>query len=495
MRASLYETTYNMDDFRLQSQSARSKRWSVAFSAALMNLMQTGAFFFTPTTLMPLLVADFGLDLAVSTVPIAVGKIAYVVLLIPGGVLVDLYGPRRCVIGGLAGIAFFLSCYALFARSFTHVLIAHVALATASSVSGVPVYSLFIAQWFRDGVGLAMGLVLAGYSAAGATVPAILGPIATEYGWRAAMACTAVVLWVVAIPVAVAFLTENHDDDDDDGSGSETHDIRVDESELPHSPPGEATPLVQPRDAVQNNANIPDPPAEHTASVGDRTASPVLRSLTQNTPIERRKVDNKSWTFVGFALNYMLLQYAFGAFGENVRLPALFARAHEHVAAFVRSALLARDPFIATAWPLTTAFCVSSIYLMVRSRFASADPLLSGTSPPRASARHSLCTSRRPLLLTLHTMRPISDHMNAVSQPDRPSTAASRCRWRPCSSAASISRPSLRNWLADTLETATTASMLRARHPQLLLSVSRSCTGAVASRTTMSPASRPRHYR
>lgn len=136
---------------------AASRQWSVAAACSLLNFMQTSGFFFTATTLMPLLVKDFALDLAVSTVPIAVGKISYVVMLFPGGVLVDRFGPRRCVLFGITTLAALLSVYSCFVVSFHQVIVIHVAMALASSVSGVPVYSLFIAQWFEDGaIGVAM---------------------------------------------------------------------------------------------------------------------------------------------------------------------------------------------------------------------------------------------------------------------------------------------------------------------------------------------------
>lgn len=282
------------------SVSAASKRWSVACAASLMNLLQTGAFFFTPTTLMPLLVADFGLDLAVSTLPIAVGKIAYVLLLVPGGMLVDIFGPRRCVIAGIAGLALFLTLYALLVSSLAHVITAHVCLAMVSSVSGVPVYSLFIAQWFEARVGLAMGFVLAGYSAAGTAIPTTLGPIATEFGWRAAMAMMASLLWIVGLPVATAFLKEKPEfDNEDEGLVQE------------HVP--ENLPLL--------------PPAQSGNTASSITAHDNKISLLET--LEHRPVDNKSWTFVGFSLNYMLLQYSFGCFGENVRLTARWS--HEYL--------------------------------------------------------------------------------------------------------------------------------------------------------------------
>lgn len=141
--------------------TAASQQWSVAAACSLLNFMQTSGFFFTATTLMPLLVKDFNLDLALSTVPIAVGKVSYVLMLFPGGVLVDRFGPRVCVLFGITLLAALLSIYAAFVHSFREVVFMHVLMALASSVSGVPVYSLFIAQWFESG---AIGVAMVGYS-------------------------------------------------------------------------------------------------------------------------------------------------------------------------------------------------------------------------------------------------------------------------------------------------------------------------------------------
>ena len=232
-----------------------------------MNAVQSGAFFFTPTTLMPLIVSDFRLPMSLSTVPIAVGKIAYVLLLIPGGILVDRIGPRRCVITGIFGLATILTSYALFVTGFTAQIVCHVLMAVFASVSGVPVYSLFIAQWFEGGIGLAMGLVLAGYSAAGTAMPALLGPIAAAMGWRVAMTVMCSVLWFVGLPVSYFLLHEFKDD----GADVEA----------------ESQPLVE-------------------------------NSLTASAIPERPLADQVSWTFVGFAFSYILLQYCFGCFGENI---------------------------------------------------------------------------------------------------------------------------------------------------------------------------------
>jgi MFS family permease len=268
-----------------------AKRWSVAFAAALSNALAAGAFFFTTTTLMPLIVRDLRIHLALSTVPIAVGKLSYVLLLLPGGITVDRYGPRVCVLVGFAVLASVLAAYATFASSFGQIIAAHVALAAGASVCGVPVYSLFIAQWFESGIGLAMGLVLAGYSAAGTTLPAILSPIATDFGWRAAMAFMSLLLFGVGLPVAYFFLTEvDCFDDEDDDTENVLEDLVL-----------ESTPLLN---------SQASPPASSPLAHSHAAIAPNILSV--------KRADNTTWTFIGFALNYMLLQYAFGSFAENI---------------------------------------------------------------------------------------------------------------------------------------------------------------------------------
>jgi len=265
------------------ARSRSSQRWTVAFAASLMNMVQTGAFFMTPTTLMPEVVADFGLDLSLSTVPIAVGKIAYVMLLIPGGIMVDKYGPRRSVLFGLFGLAILLSIYAWLVHSFVQQLIIHILLATTASVSGVPVYSIFIAQWFDTHIGLAMGLVLAGYSAGGTLAPMFLGIISDGYGWRVAMGGMCAILWGVGLPVAYFLL---------------------------HEP---------------NSSSL----LSHTDNIDDDTPSSILMSpSSQSLPtievqaaqegMSQYVMNHPRWTFAGFASCYILLQYCVGCFFENI---------------------------------------------------------------------------------------------------------------------------------------------------------------------------------
>jgi len=87
--------------------------------------------------------------------PLAVGKLAYMALLVPGGVFVDAAGPQAGVLGGMAGLAAVTAVYTVAVRASWAVGAAHVALAASSSVSGMPVYSVIylwvIWQWGGDG--------------------------------------------------------------------------------------------------------------------------------------------------------------------------------------------------------------------------------------------------------------------------------------------------------------------------------------------------------
>ncbi|OSX79036.1 hypothetical protein BU14_0091s0016 [Porphyra umbilicalis] len=183
-----------------------------------MNCIQAGTFFMTLTTLLPVMAADLGLSVGQTMLPLAAGKLAYVALLVPGGVLVDAAGPRAGVLGGIAGLVAVSAVHAVAARGLWATGVAHVALATFSFVSGVPVYSLFIAGWFGrgGGIGLAMGFVLAGYSLVGTAVPALIGPVAGRWGWRAAMGVVSAVLSCVGLPLTYVFLLDKEEEEEEE---------------------------------------------------------------------------------------------------------------------------------------------------------------------------------------------------------------------------------------------------------------------------------------
>lgn len=252
-----------------------TKRWSVAIAAALMNAFQTGAFFFTPTVLMPTIVSEFSIPLSLSTLPIAIGKIAYVLLLTPGGIIVDTIGPRRSVLIGIFILATLFFLYASFANSLLFLICIHIVIAGPAAISGIPVYSIFVAQWFPpENLGMPMGFVLSGFSAAGTLFPAILGHLTTALDWRPTILSVVFLLCFIALPITFFFLHENHDSSDNLAQAQFT-DIHITSS---HHPP-----QLHSIQDVNNHSNT------HHLSL-----------------------------FVSFSLCYMLMQYCNGCFSENI---------------------------------------------------------------------------------------------------------------------------------------------------------------------------------
>lgn len=245
--------------------------WSVAFASAALNAFQTGAFFFTPTTVMPTIVTEFNIPVSLSTLPIAIGKVTYVLLLTPGGTIVDTVGPRRTVILGISLLALLFFIYASLAESLLFLIVLHILVAFPAAVSGVPVYSVFVSQWFNaQNIGLPMGLVLSGFSAAGTLFPAILGGLIDIWGWRTAMLGVVGLLAFVALPLAHTVLHEN---------------------------PTESTTILPHRrnqDTIVTVDDFPVPQAE--------PPSPSSRP----------------YIFMAIASSYAFLQYCSGCFLENI---------------------------------------------------------------------------------------------------------------------------------------------------------------------------------
>ncbi|OSX76463.1 hypothetical protein BU14_0190s0020 [Porphyra umbilicalis] len=288
-----------------------------------MNCIQAGTFFMTPTTLLPVMAADLGLSVGQAMLPLAAGKLAYVALLVPGGVLVDAAGPRAGVLGGIAGLAAVTAVYAVAVRGLWAMGVAHVALATFSSVSGVPVYSLFIAGWFGGGGAWASPWALCWRGGGGGGGDGVGGD--AERGG-------------VPSPVAPASLGEEGTADAHDASPQLSPSVVGADGGMQLSPIAESAvapsvdtvaPAATAADSDSGPATggtAPTPPGgpvlfptlptdaataamAAAAAAGDAAAAATAAAAAASA---RRR------TFLGFAASYALMQYTFGSLGENL---------------------------------------------------------------------------------------------------------------------------------------------------------------------------------
>mmetsp|Transcript_3059 Transcript_3059/g.7226 ORF Transcript_3059/g.7226 Transcript_3059/m.7226 type:complete len:569 (-) Transcript_3059:122-1828(-) len=284
--------------------------WGIAMVASMLNALQVGTFFMAPTTLMPLIVEEFNAELALAPVPIAIGKISYVICLLPGGMFVDHYGPHRSLLLGFLVLATVASLYALLLSDFVQTIFLHVAMAVAAAICGVPVYAVLIAQWFQSELGVAMGLVLAGFSLSGVITPLALAALASHWNWRVAMGILAALLWVVAVPVAKWVVREP-----EQPVAESPAEVAAEEDEVKGDESPNAFGLFDLNDEEPFLSWQHD--LEETVALSESNSMSTLAVALDSSP------SAQPWKTLAFWILlwcYVCLQYCFGSLAENMLL-------------------------------------------------------------------------------------------------------------------------------------------------------------------------------
>ena len=175
--------------------------WYIVGASCLISLYVSGSVYLGFTAAFEPITHEFGwsytqVSLAASLRGLEVG------LLVPvAGMLMDRWGPRRLVFGGVAlsglglmllsqinSLAMFYACFILIS--------AGVSTATTTLLMAV------VANWFRRKVGLAMGLAASGVAFGGLLIPLITSIVDT-FGWRQAMIIMGLGMWAIPLPLSL----------------------------------------------------------------------------------------------------------------------------------------------------------------------------------------------------------------------------------------------------------------------------------------------------
>jgi MFS family permease len=177
--------------------------WWIVISAFIISFLSGGAVFFGFTAILDPLIKQFGwsytqVSLAASLRGMGMGLFAPII-----GVLVDRWGPRRlifvgaiCVSLGLVllsrvnSLVMFYSCFVLIAIGM-------------SNLTGT-VSLTAVANWFREKVALATGLVVSGTAVGGVLVP-VVSLLIDKYGWRMAVIILGLGIGALTIPLSLVF--------------------------------------------------------------------------------------------------------------------------------------------------------------------------------------------------------------------------------------------------------------------------------------------------
>jgi len=175
--------------------------WVIVGVSCLISLYVSGSVYLGFTAAFEPITNEFGwsytqVSLAASLRGLEVG------LLVPfAGMLMDRWGPRRLIAGGVAlsglglmllsrvnSLAMFYACFILIS--------AGVSTATTTLLMAV------VANWFRRQAGLAMGLAASGVAFGGLLIPLITGIVDT-FGWRQAMIIMGLGMWAIPLPLSL----------------------------------------------------------------------------------------------------------------------------------------------------------------------------------------------------------------------------------------------------------------------------------------------------
>jgi len=136
------------------------------------------------------------------------------------GVVVDRYGPRRLMLGGilLAGLApIGLGGTTTLLAFYTFYLMN----ALGYVIGGPLPNQVMLSRWFDAGRGRAMGIAYLGIGVGGALVPLVADALTEAVGWRRALAILGVLMIAVALPFAYFLREPPAREAADPGAGAE----------------------------------------------------------------------------------------------------------------------------------------------------------------------------------------------------------------------------------------------------------------------------------
>jgi len=175
--------------------------WWIVVACFFISLYVGGVVFYGFTTLIEPLADDFGwsytqISFAASLRGMEMGILAPLV-----GMLVDRWGPRRLLFGGLIITSLGLM---LLSRTTSLGMFygAFVLMAIGISTCSSTVLMTAVANWFRRKIGIATGIMICGYGFSGLLIPVIVNLIDT-YEWRMTLALLTIGLLAVCLPLSL----------------------------------------------------------------------------------------------------------------------------------------------------------------------------------------------------------------------------------------------------------------------------------------------------
>ncbi|MEO7385443.1 MAG: MFS transporter [Gammaproteobacteria bacterium] len=181
----------------------------IAATCVVVYFFTNGLSLFVPQNLFPRFMETFGATPAEVSLTTAItfgisGLLAPLV-----GAAIDRFGVVRVIRTGLLVLGITFIAYPA-ARSIQDLYLLHAVIAVGLILSGLMPNVVLLTRWFTARRGMAVGVLVAGSSLAGATLPVAISPLVNDpaYGWRVGMGVLVVAFWLLAVLPAFLLLRE-----------------------------------------------------------------------------------------------------------------------------------------------------------------------------------------------------------------------------------------------------------------------------------------------
>lgn len=184
--------------------------WYIALAAVAIYFMTNGAAISVPPVFYPAIIKEFQATEAAVSLCGALTLLLAGLLAPFGGALIDRFGVRRLMRVGILLLAASVTLYP-FVSAIWHLYILHGLFAVGLILCGLLINVVLLSNWFIARRGTVIGLLVAGSSLAGATLPNVVAPIIAhpDYGWRWGYGVIAALVWVVAVPLTFLVIKEH----------------------------------------------------------------------------------------------------------------------------------------------------------------------------------------------------------------------------------------------------------------------------------------------
>ena len=184
--------------------------WYVVGCSVLIYFFTNGLSLYVPQNLFPRFMETFG------ATPAEVSRTTAITFVLAGfiapfvGAAIDRLGVVRVIRMGLIVLALTFSAYP-FAQNLQQLYVLHAAIAIGLVFAGLMSNIVLLSNWFITRRGTVVGLLVAGSSLAGATLPVSIAPLVNDptLGWRVGFGVLAAAFWLFAVLPGFLVLRES----------------------------------------------------------------------------------------------------------------------------------------------------------------------------------------------------------------------------------------------------------------------------------------------